>query len=144
VALATLAILGALAWSTEVVLIALLTQPQPIGTLATADGYSEWIVVALGLLVGILGAVRAARSGASRWLVLFITLTALIFTLLGLGFLVLIAVVFLTIDSPNQTLNAVVGSAFDVVLLFPIVVFVSALIYVVRGGTPSGKTAGQS
>jgi hypothetical protein len=43
---------------------------------------------------------------------------ALIVTLLGLGFLALIAVVFLTFDSPNQTMNAVGGGAFDVALLF--------------------------
>jgi hypothetical protein len=71
-------------------------------------------------------------------------LAALIVTLLGLGFLVLIAIVFLTFDSPNQTLNTVVGGAFDFVLLFPITVFVAALIYVLRGGTPSGKPAGQA
>jgi hypothetical protein len=141
-ALVIFAVLGALVWSAQVALIIALTQPQS-GTLATAQGYLLWIVPALGLLVGIVGAVHAGRSSAARWMTFFIILAVLIVALLVLGFLVVIVVFVLTFDTPNQTLNAVGTIGWDFAALFPIVMFVTALVYALRGATQPDKAAGE-
>jgi hypothetical protein len=108
-------------------------------TLATADGYLEWIVPLLGLIVGTLGAVHAARGGASAWATLFIVLAVLIVALLALGFLVVVVVAVLTFSSRDQTLQAVGTVVFDISLLFPIAALVTALIYAWRGTVRAGK-----
>jgi hypothetical protein len=135
------AVLGVLVWSAQVALIIALTQPQS-GTIATAQAYLLWIVPALGLLVGIVGVVLAGRSSAGRWLALFITLGVLIVALYVVGFLVVLVTFFLTYNSPDQTLNAVAIIGWDFAALFPIVMFVTALVYALRGATQPDKAAG--
>jgi hypothetical protein len=142
-ALLVLAILGALAWIAEAALMVLLpqlAQSSAYVTLATADGYLEWIVPLLGVIVGVLGVVSARRGGAAPWVTLFVTFAVLIVALLLFGFLVAVAIFVLTFSSPNQTLEVVGTVAIDLGFLFPIVVFVTAVIYLVRGGGQLGKT----
>jgi hypothetical protein len=138
-ALLVVAILGALAWIVEAALLFLLphlAQSSSYVTLATADAYLEWIVPLLGVIVGILGAVRATRGDAAVWASLFVTFTVLIVVLPVVGVLIAAA----TFLSRNQALEAVGTVAVEIGLLFPSVMFVNALIYAVRGGAPPGKT----
>jgi hypothetical protein len=137
-AILVVAILGALAWIVEATLLFLLpdlTQASAYVTLATADAYLVWFVPVLGVIVGILGAVRAVRGDTAVWAALFVTFAVLVVVLPYLG--VLVAVV--TYLTRNPTWEAVGAIAVDSGLLFPIVLFVTALIYAVRGEARPGK-----
>jgi len=145
-ALLVLAILGTLAWIAEVALLVVLTQSGPIATTATADGYLQWIVPALGLVVGILGAMSASGSHAASWATLFITLAVLVVALLVLSFAVavVLALFVLPFEKPSPVVGAIATVATDLSFLFPIVVYVAALLYVVRGGAHSEQATGRS
>jgi hypothetical protein len=145
-ALPLLAILGVLAWIAAVALLLVLTQSRPIATPAPADGavpwYApvfgllQWITPALGLVVGVLGAVDASGRHDTRGTRLFITLAALVVALLALSFAVAVALALfvLPFGKPSSVVDAIATVAMDLSFLFPIVVFVAALLYVVRGG----------
>ena len=145
-ALLVLAILGTLAWIAEVALLVVLTQSGPIATTATADGYLQWIVPVFGLLqwivpalglgVGLLAARSASVRHDARWATLFITRAALVVALLVLSFVVAVALALfvLPFGKPSSVVDAIATVAMDLSFLFPIVVFVAALLYVVRGG----------
>jgi hypothetical protein len=155
-ALLVLAILGALAWIAEVALLVVLTPSRPIATPAPADGslpwivpvfgLFQWIVPALGLVVGILGAVSAAGRHAATWATLFITLVVLVVALLVLNFVVAVVLVLfvLPFGKPSSVVDAIATGAMDLSFLFPIVVVVAALLYVVRGGAQFDQATGQS
>jgi len=155
-ALPVLAILGVLAWIAEVALLVVLTQSRPIATPAPANGslpwfvpvfgLLQWIVPALGLVVGILGAVSASTRHAARWATLFITLAVLVVALLVLNFVVAVVLVLfvLPFGKPSSMVDAIATGAMDLSFLFPILVFVAALLYVVRGGAQSDQATGQS
>jgi hypothetical protein len=154
--LPVLAILGALAWITAVALLVVLTHSRPIATPAPADGslpwivpvfgLLQWIVPALGLVVGILGAVSAWGRHAARWATHFITLAVLVVALLVLSFAVAVVLVLfvLPFGKPGPVVDAIATGATDLSFLFPIVVFVAALLYVVRGGAHSDQATGRS
>jgi hypothetical protein len=155
-ALPVLAILGVLAWIAEVALLVVLTQSRPIATPTPADGSLPWIVPvfgllqwtvpALGLVVGILGAVSASGRHAARWATLFVTLAVLVVALLVLSFAVAVVLVLfvLPFGKPGPVVDAIAAGATDLSFLFPIVVFATALLYVVRGGAQSDQATGQS
>jgi hypothetical protein len=155
-ALLVLALLGVLAWIAEVALMFLLGQSRPIATPARADGslqwivlafgLIQWIVLAFGLIVGILGAVSASRSHAARWVTVFITLTVLVVALLvlSLAVAVVLALFVLPFQKPGPVVDAIATGATYPSFLFPIVVFVTALLYVVRGGAQSEQATGQT
>jgi hypothetical protein len=155
-ALPILAILGVLAWIAAVVLLLVLTQSQPTTTRAPADGalpwfvpvfgLLQWIAPALGLVVGILGAVRASGRHDGSWMRLFITLAALVVTLLALSFVVAVALALfvLPVGKPSAVVDAIALVSMDLSFLFPIVVFVAALLYGVRGGARAEQAVGQS
>jgi hypothetical protein len=155
-ALLVLAILGALAWIAEVALMVVLGQSGPIATPATANGslpwivpvfgLLQWIVPALGLIVGILGAVSASDRHATRWSALFITLAVLVVALLVLNFVVavVLALFVLPFGKPSSVVDAIATGAMDLSFLFPIVVFVAALLYVARDKVQSDQATGHS
>jgi hypothetical protein len=137
-ALLVFAILGLLAWVLKVALLFLLpqlAQSPAYVTLATTDGYLEWILPLLGVIVAILGTVRAARDGSQTLVAVFVTLGALVVVLLVGGFFVALLAVF----SYDQTLETIATIAVDVGMLFPVVVFVTALIYALRPISLPGK-----
>jgi hypothetical protein len=103
--------------------------------LATANGNLEWIVPVLGMLVGILGAVKATRDGPAAWATIYLTLAVLVPVLLVLAFVVLI----LTAFSYNHTAQAIGAVVAVIGLLFPLVVFVTAQVYTARNRVPPGK-----
>ncbi|HEY7092242.1 MAG TPA: hypothetical protein VH393_03630 [Ktedonobacterales bacterium] len=155
-ALLILAILGILAWIATVALLVVLTQSQPTATPTPADGslpwfvpvfgLLQWIVPALGLVVGILGAVDASGRHDARWTRLFITLAVLVVALLVLSFVVAVALALfvLPFGKPSPVVDAIATVTMDLSFLFPIVVFVAALLYVVRGGAQSEQATGRS
>jgi hypothetical protein len=155
-ALPILAILGALAWIAEVALLIVLTQSRSPATPPTTDGslpwivpvfgLLQWIVPALGLVVCILGAVSASDRHATRWTTLFITLAALVVALLVLSFAVAVtlALFVLPFEKPSPVVDAIAIGAMDLSFLFPIVVFMAALLYVVRSGARSNQATGRS
>jgi hypothetical protein len=142
-ALLVLALLGTLAWCAKVALLFVLSQPQPTAAPATVAGYLDWIVPAFGLLVGILGAVSARRRHAARWATRFTIFAVLVVALLVVGFGVVVVVFVLTFENPNPALEALATGGADLGFLFPIVVFVAALLYVLRGEAPAGTATGQ-
>jgi hypothetical protein len=155
-ALPILAILGALAWTAAIALLVVLTQSRPIATPATPDGslpwfvpvfgLLQWIVPALGLVVGILGAVDASGRHDARWTRLFITLAVLVVALLVLSFVVAVALALfvLPFGKPSAVDDAIALVSMDLSFLFPIVVYVAAVLYVVRGGAQSDQAIGWS
>jgi hypothetical protein len=144
--LAILAILGALAWGAAVAFLLVLlvlpptppvATPAPVGGslpwIALVFGLLQWIVPALGLVVGILGAVSAAGRQDGRWTRLFITLAALVVALLALSFAVAVALALfvLPVGKPSSVVDAIATVSMDLSFLFPIVVFMAGLRYVV-------------
>jgi hypothetical protein len=154
-ALLVLAILGILAWIGAVALLVVLSQSRPLAPPAPADGslpwfvpvfgLLQWIVPALGLLVGILGAVSASGRHDTRRAMLFSTLAVLVVALLVLNVVVAVVLVLvvLPVGKPGPVVDAIATGAMDLSFLFPIVVFVTALLYGIRGGAPSDQTTGQ-
>jgi hypothetical protein len=153
-ALPILAILGALAWIAMVALLLVLTRSRPISTPADGSlpwfvpvfGLLQWLVPALGLVVGILGAVSASGRHAARWAKLFVTLAALVVALLALSFAVAVtlALFVLPFGKPSAAVDAIATVSMNLSFLFPIVVFVAALLYVVRGGAYAEQAPGRS
>jgi heme/copper-type cytochrome/quinol oxidase subunit 2 len=92
-------------------------------------------VPALGLLVGILGALYAGQRKDNRWAIALTILAVLVIGLLVIGFLVFIVFAF----SHDPTSVAIGNTAVDIGLLYPIVVLVAALVYALRAGSQSGK-----
>jgi hypothetical protein len=109
-------------------------------------GLLQWIVPGLGLVVGILGAVDASGRHDARWTRLFITLAALVVAFLVLSFVVAVALALFVLPygKPSPVVDAIATVSMDLSFLFPIVVFVAALVYVVRGGAHSEQAPGWS
>jgi len=130
-----LSILGVVAWVIDAALVLLPAQlVQPLGVLSSGS-FLQFGVPVLGLLVGILGAVYAGRFKDRRWASAFTILAVFVIGLLVVGFVVFIVFAF----SYEPTLVSIGNTAENVGLLYPIVVFVVALVYALRAGAQSGK-----
>lgn len=137
--LLVLSMLGALAWAVEAVSLLLPSlQPQPLLVELNVPGAGAVLgfgLPVLALVVGILGSVSAGRRQASAWATGFAILAVLAVVLPVVGLFLMLLFVF----SYDRTLEAVGQVAADIGLLFPVLVFVAALLYVVRAPLQVGK-----
>jgi hypothetical protein len=130
-ALLIVALLGVLACIGNVALIVVLphlAQTPSYVPLATTDGYLEWVIPALGLITGIVGAITA-KSG--RWLTIFIALAAISVFVPATALFAGLVLFFLFI-TPHSAADAFLGVMINAALLSPVVSFVGALIYTLR------------
>lgn len=130
-----LALLGLLLWAVDAAFILLPDQMLQHLQVSSFRAIPSFGVPLLGLVTGIVAAIYAGQRNDARWVVLFTVLAVLAIILVAIG---LFAVLFLVL-SFERTRQAIGSVTADVCLLFPIVVFVSALVYTLRPNSPSEK-----
>ena len=130
-----LALLGLLLWIVDAAFIFLPDKMLQQLQVSSRRAILSFGVPLLGLVTGMLAALYARQRNDARWVVLFTVLAVLATILVAID---LYAVLFLLL-SFERTRQAIGSVIADACLLFPIVVFVSALVYTLRPSSLSTK-----